>query len=122
MIDAFEITYGGSWNKKIMNLADKSVEVAIKRFETHDSAVELFTKHYLQIASCGGAIIIGDSTPASMITAQEMAYYAKFGLEILKQEEFWIQVMVFRSVTFEQMLAYIASAGTEKAVSTTPHS
>jgi hypothetical protein len=92
---------------KRINLAGKPVEIAIRHCETQDAAVALFKKHYLQIGSCGGAITIGDSRPAMMSSAQEIAHCAKHGLDIPKNEPFWIEVVVFRSVTFQQMLDYI---------------
>ncbi len=53
-----------------------------------------------------------------MITAQEIERYATLGLAIPKQEPYWIEVVVFRKVTFQQMLDYMALAEFGK---TRPH-
>jgi hypothetical protein len=111
MPDPFKIVQCQLWDKETIDLAGTPVEIAITHCEAQDAAVALFEKHYIQISSCGGAIIIGDSSPIKMITASEIAYCATLGLEIPRNEPYWKEVVVFRSVTFEQLLTYIALVG-----------
>jgi len=111
MDDAFVIIRDESWNKKVLELARKPIEIAVKRCETQDAASALFEEFHSPINACGGAIIIGDSSPVMMITAQEIADRVKFGLEIPQNEPFWIEVVLFRHVTFQQMLDYVALVG-----------
>ncbi len=118
MRDPFEMTQDHLWTEKNINLAGRPVEFAVRYCESGDAATALCEKYCSQIYSCGGAIIVGNARPVRMITAQEIERYATLGLAIPKQEPYWIEVVVFRKVTFQQMLDYMALAEFGK---TRPH-